>query len=311
MSTTAARSFVLLFAVALAVITPATLARAETTTTAALYAVTPRPPVPTRPARPAAPCLPGTPIGGTVGSVGGPPLELTAGCYVVTSDISVPANVTFTIDPAVTLQFNGNLGLFINGGGTLSADASADPNSPSITFTTNNPVPAPGQWMGVYFQSNSAGIISNALVQFAGANRGAGQFGIRVDANSAPTLDTLIVDSGSGLGIDVEGGCPAVTNDTITNNASYGLFLNTNLACDPSLANLTYSGNGNNNWIYLNGSGLSGARTLPNVGADYFLPNDISVPNQASLTIMDPGVVLHFTTGTGLFVNGGGTLIID
>ena len=91
----------------------------------------------------------------------------------------------------------------MNGGGTLTADASASPSTP-IRFTTANPSPAPGQWMGVYFQGNSSGMLNTVIVQFAGTNRGAGQFGVRVDASGLPAWGHVTLANNQGTGLELE-----------------------------------------------------------------------------------------------------------
>jgi hypothetical protein len=282
----------------------------------------------------AAACTPGTAIGGTVGSPTGPATRLSAGCYVVTSDIYVPANVTFTLDPGVTLQFNATVGLLVQGDGTFVADASAVGAQP-IILTTNAATPAAGQWMGIYFY-NSYGTVKNVSVLYAGHNRYGTGFGIRLDSSNI-TMDAVTVDRSGGVGIEnepgafptitnsrvtnsvshgvfVNGACPSITNITITGSGGYGLNLNSGIHCDPGATVLTapanYTGNGNGNRIGLAGGTVTavGRNRLPYFGVAYDVFYDITVSYGGTLTI-DPGTTLRFGSANGLWVSG--VLVLD
>jgi parallel beta-helix repeat protein len=86
--------------------------------------------------------------------------------YVINSSITVADALTptLTLEPGVVLRFNGLTRLLIGSGltpGKLMADGTGDP----ITFTSNAATPAPGDWVGIYFDdgADDSSLLDNTL----------------------------------------------------------------------------------------------------------------------------------------------------
>jgi len=78
--------------------------------------------------------------------------------YIVVGDVTVDSGVTLTIEPGVSVKFNSHLSLNIHG--ELIAKGTA---TDSIMFTSNNPLPQPGDWGGIRFYNNSVDAVVDSL----------------------------------------------------------------------------------------------------------------------------------------------------
>ena len=82
----------------------------------------------------------------------------------IVGNLLVSSGVTLTIEPGVTVAFQGEYYLQIEG--SLVADGNA---TSRIKFTNNTQTPAEGYWQHIYFKSNSdGGSISYCHFQFGG-----------------------------------------------------------------------------------------------------------------------------------------------
>src|SRR5206468_11953144 len=98
--------------------------------------------------------------------VGGVPYVLVSGSLVVGN--SPTTLVTLTFAPGATFRSSGP-GLFVgttaNRGALVAVGTGAQP----ITFTTNSPTPAPGQWQGLYFDDlsdDATSILDHCVVEY-------------------------------------------------------------------------------------------------------------------------------------------------
>ncbi|MDI6791459.1 MAG: FlgD immunoglobulin-like domain containing protein [bacterium] len=120
--------------------------------------------------------------------------------YIVTGDITVAESVKLTIEPGVTIKFNSNCDLYVNGGlyanGTLSNP---------ITFTSNEN-PTSGSWGGIQFSStctDSWCVLNWVNIMYGGQESYAIDHPIVLNAMANPTI----------------------TNVTLTNNRTNGVVL--------------------------------------------------------------------------------------
>ena len=108
--------------------------------------------------------------------------------YVVTCDTSVASGVTLTIQPGVVVKFEPGASLRIDG--TLVARG--------CTFTSNNAIPAKGDWGRIYFSTASVdasfdasgNYVSGSIIQGCTLEWGGGGTGIRamLETNLASPL---------------------------------------------------------------------------------------------------------------------------
>ena len=171
--------------------------------------------------------------------------------YVITCDaqITVMQGVVLTIQPGTVVKFGAGNNLYVYG--TLLAEGTPTAMMAFTSLTddaragdTNGDgagaTPAPGDWGAITFQPGSKGRIAYASIEYGGA--GYYYYGtkglIRAYSNDV-ALDHVTLGSSALNGLYAENVSVAVTNSTIRNNASYGLFYN---GFDPVLP-LTVSNN--------------------------------------------------------------------
>jgi hypothetical protein len=151
--------------------------------------------------------------------------------YVVTGNVLVNSGVTLTIEPGVIVKFNGNYYLQVEG--TLIARGTT---AQTITFTSNQPNPAPGDWgrgiethlEGIRFMDSSldatfdagGNYVSGSILQYAIVEYGTG---VSLNA-AAPFIDHNVLRYNAGeaaLFFNGYGsGSPVLSNNTITGNTS-------------------------------------------------------------------------------------------
>jgi hypothetical protein len=141
--------------------------------------------------------------------------------FVVTSDITVPAGVTLTIEAGVVVKLSGT---FITVQGTLRADATG---AAPIVFTslkddaaggdTNGDgtasSPAPNDWGRLVFEATSTNnLLSNVLVRYGGGN-------MLAVYTSGLTLQGSTLSQSAGTGLHIAGAAPTVTGSLIEGHA--------------------------------------------------------------------------------------------
>jgi parallel beta-helix repeat protein len=150
--------------------------------------------------------------------------------YIVVASVLVNSGVTLTIAPGTRVKFNSGLALSVSG--TLTAQGTSD--SP-ITFTSNQPAPAPGDWGYIYLSPTSGNsILQYALVQYAGGANLIGNGAVQVKGSS-PTIDHNTIRNNKSEGVYVsDNDTPAITNNTVSNNGiQYQTFV-TGIVVDTS-----------------------------------------------------------------------------
>ena len=129
--------------------------------------------------------------------------------YLITSDITIPAGVTLTIDPGVVVKFNPARRLTIQGTYVPVGTAGTP-----IAFTsyrddvyggdTNGDGPssgARGDWAGIFFSTNN-NTFENAIVRYAGLNIAGPTVAIRnVTFDYTPDPATRIQRGGAGSSV--------------------------------------------------------------------------------------------------------------
>ena len=266
-----------------------------------------------------------TNVGGTI--TADTTWNLAGSPYVVTSTVYVEklnaGSVTpiLTIDPGVTVSFNGGTSLIIgyNFAGELHAGAVSP--AAAATFTANGSTTA-GFWAGIKFWTNatSASYIKNASIKYGGVTNATG--GIHVNGSS-PTLQALTVQNNAGSGISISGGSPSISSSTISSNPvgivtwapatpslqTLTLSSNTGFAisqdCNQTLGTvsaLTMTGNGTNA-VELRGGTVAANTTWKKAGSPYVITNQVYVEGTPTpvLTI-EAGTTVKVAPNTALYV---------
>ena len=165
--------------------------------------------------------------------------------YVLTGTPSINNNKTLTIEPGNTLKFNTNQSFSING--ILVAEGTA---SETITFTSNQGTPAPGDWRYLMFSSTDGPCsLKYCEIEYGGdLNQGS----IHCSSTGTDvTITNTFVSNSESYGIYSYNSTPTITNCCIFDNLSHGVYAQ--LTPQPILTNNTIVFNG------VDGLNLSGS----------------------------------------------------
>ncbi len=123
--------------------------------------------------------------------------------YIVTCDVQVAIGVKLTIQPGTVVKFDLNTAMIING--ELVADG--------VTFTSNDPSPAAGDWEHIFFSSTSVdavyddqgnyvdgSVIQNSLLKFGG---GSPALGVIEVSFASPYLKNNTIQEIYGIAVGV------------------------------------------------------------------------------------------------------------
>ena len=114
--------------------------------------------------------------------------------YVAQANLSIPAGKTLTINPGVTVKFDGNYSLQV--AGVLQAVGTADS---MITFTSNQASPARGDWNRIAFtNASSPSRLEHCRIEYGGSN-GYYTAAVYVEAAGPTISNNVIVNNTSGL----------------------------------------------------------------------------------------------------------------
>ena len=121
--------------------------------------------------------------------------------YVITSNVTVNAGVTLTIQPGVTVKGNAGTSLTVNG----SLSAAGNASSP-ITFTSASDS-GPGQWLGITFNSGAGtGTFKYVHARYGGGGVGGDTSGMLKINGGVITIEDSTFSQSSVSGISINGG---------------------------------------------------------------------------------------------------------
>ena len=119
--------------------------------------------------------------------------------YIIQADVAVTNSSTLTIDPGVTVAFDGDYYLETDWG---SAIAAAGVPGNRVLFTSNAGAPAPGDWTWVQVNGPNPSSFDYCTFEFA-------QMGLRANVGD-PTVTHCIIRSSSSSGLFCASGSPTV-----------------------------------------------------------------------------------------------------
>jgi parallel beta-helix repeat protein len=256
--------------------------------------------------------------------------------YIVTADVTVRYSVKnsstaiLTIEPGAEIRFEPGTGLYIgfyihhyyhpqHFYGALSAHGTAQA---PITFTSNAPAPAPGDWQGIYFRNQTNDgltILDHCVVEYGDNSLTFSQ--------SNPTITNSTIRSSSGHGINLSASAAVIEGNRITDNYQDGIYSDDSSSA--LISNNTFSGNGaaainvhpdklrlitgnsgsadSINHIHVRGGEITSSATWTNQGFAYVIVGDVTVRYHAensdtAVLTLEPGVAIRFEPGTGLYI---------
>ncbi len=173
--------------------------------------------------------------------------------HVISCDVKVEGanSPELTIAPGAVVRFDAGTELRV--GDTASGSIHIDASTP-VTFTSSEPIPANGDYDGLYIGDNQDGsYIRGLIVEYAGgsANESAG---IRLDlGDTLMELESVTATRNAGDGIRVITGKPLIHDSTLIDNDGNGLYVKASQGLSrldqfgsdgPSLTGMVVTGNG-------------------------------------------------------------------
>jgi parallel beta-helix repeat protein len=247
--------------------------------------------------------------------------------YVVTEDVTVDPGIILTIEPDVTVAFDGSYAIHIQG----SLVAIGTETQP-IQFTSNQNDPAAGDWGMLDFRSESdASIMEHTIVEYGGNDTRSG-VGCKSGALCVSTpsfkINKSLIQHNANRGVILVQTNAEITNNTFNDNGSEAIEMP---ACDhyisdcrPIIANNTFT---NHDRAILrqgafdpfmqgnqaNDNGINGIVMQQNAsfdGQNHWYANDLPYVVQYAVTVghplapahltIDPGTVVKFDAGSAL-----------
>jgi len=161
--------------------------------------------------------------------------------YILANDQSVLDGETLTLAQGCTIKFNDDYVFDVYG--TLMAEGTAE--NP-ITFTSNEPIPAPGDWRNIHFQEPDTGcLLNHCIVDYGGSFRGNIYMS---NAQYNVTISNCEITNSANSGIyGLNNSSPIIINTIIENNTDHGFLLTPyQYLVTPSLTNCIIRNNGDN-----------------------------------------------------------------
>jgi hypothetical protein len=198
--------------------------------------------------------------------------------YVIGGSFTVNDGETFTIDAGNTLKFNGNYFLRILG--SMNAIGTA---SERIIFTSNQAVPAKGDWNRIFFNISETSVMEYCDIDYAGS--GTSSIDIRNSGNNV-TISNCSITNGGGYGIyNRSGSLTNIADVTVEQCDNYPIYVLTDGVYNMS-GLLSLNGNAPQDAVWVEGGTLSVSGTWLDLGYPYVLGNaDLAVPDGVNLTL--------------------------
>ena len=169
--------------------------------------------------------------------------------YEIRNDIKVNRGVTLTIEPGVTVSFGKNAALIVEGS-LIAVGNSSNP----ITFTSNQPAPARGQWTGIEFVGGGN---ESFTVKFA--NVACARNGIAIESLGNALIENSEIANNSLSGIHVIGQGNAIIRDNTIKLNSNGITTGGNISSGIQIVHNAIVSN-DEDGIYISSSGADFCR---------------------------------------------------
>ena len=227
--------------------------------------------------------------------------------YFVTGDVTV-SDSEFTIDPGATFYFDAETGFRLRSGAEFTITGTQeDP----ITFTASEQTP--GWWNGVWVVATTHpnNVMEHVIIEYGGreefhssTNPANLTVSRSLSSNAASlTLKNSVLRNGAGLGLYLHdnGSLPNSMANTMTGNAGGPAMAFTSGAHYFDAAS-SFSGNGANNFVWIEGNTLDESVTWQALVVPYGMMGDSRVEDNDFA--IEPGARLYFDLNSGLDLRG-------
>ncbi|HVY72058.1 MAG TPA: right-handed parallel beta-helix repeat-containing protein, partial [Verrucomicrobiae bacterium] len=209
--------------------------------------------------------------------------------YTIVEDLYVNSGKTLTLEPGITIQFQGvEDGMYIDG--TLLAQGT--PGAP-IVFTSDDTAKAPGQWKALIFRApDTNSVLSNCIVEY-GAAQGYYDESVRLE-NSSPSILNATIRNARLHGLNMYNSDARVENCVFAGNGATNGGFAVVMRADalPVLRNNAATGNGNNG-VGVYGTSFTRSGTWTRDTVPYTIIEDLYVNTGKTLTL-EPGTTVQF-----------------
>jgi hypothetical protein len=204
--------------------------------------------------------------------------NLAGSPYIVVGNTLLSQGYTLTIDPGVVVKFNDSCALQIDG--ELHAIGTANQR---ITFTSNQPIPAPGDWAKIHFADTcmsalfdaQGNYLSGCIMKYCDVMYGGGLgFGEIHIESSSPYLSQCRIMYSASAGIYNYGYAYLLDSSNVSNCTGYGLYFFSPFreACTLAIQHDTISNNSTGG-IFLRTYGNICSNNQTQIRNNYFVSN--------------------------------------
>ena len=231
--------------------------------------------------------------------------------YVVSGRLYVEGNALLTIEPGVTIMFDGN-----DGGLTVEENAGISmvgtPDKP-IVFTgpTNNP--NNGSWKDIVIESkrNDNRLEYVQFIRGGSADYWDNNAVVAINGGGRVHMNNCLIDGGLKCGLFSTGAFYSFSNNVIKNVPSYPVWMDANDALYSLGSDNTYLNNGKNMiYVDLSSINMEDHTTLKKMSIPYYFPRGYDLYGAYKYTI-EPGVTMLIGSAQNMDVNAETTLIAD
>ena len=198
--------------------------------------------------------------------------------YVMWADMTVMDLNTLTLSAGITMKFNPTARLLVYGGLVADGDAANH-----FTFTSNNAIPAAGDWESIYFYVAESSILDYCDFEFGGS----GTTTIDIyQSLSNVTISNCFINNSGGYGIYNRGNSlTAISNTTLQNCDNYPIYTTANQVTKITGA-MVFAPSNTPNAIWVYGQNLNASALWHNWNVPYVLGNaDLRVLDGFNLTL--------------------------
>lgn len=230
--------------------------------------------------------------------------------YVVSGTLYVKGNALLTIEPGVTIMFDGNDG-FLKVEENAGISMVGTPDKP-IVFTgpTNNPNNGSWEGIAIYSKRNDNRLEYVQFIRGGSADYWDNNAVVAINGGKVH-MNNCLIDGGLTCGLFVSGDFYSFENNVIKNVPSYPVWIDANAPLYSLGSNNTYIANGKNMiYVDLTSVDIEDHVTLKRMSIPYYFPHGYDIYGAFKYTI-EPGVTMLIGSANNIDVNAETTFIAN